>query len=115
MKIGLRTLILMGLVVAASQAEGPKRIPTAEAMASVVNKVVPEYPPIAKQLHLAGDVEMEVVIEEDGKVESATPLSGNPVLTRPAADAMKRWKFRPFQENGTAVKAQTVIKIHFSN
>jgi protein TonB len=91
-----------------------KRITQSQAMEAVTSKVPPEYPAIARQLKLEGAVEVDLVIGENGTVESATPVTGNPVLTRPAVDALKRWKFKPFQENGSAVKAQVVMTVSFT-
>jgi outer membrane biosynthesis protein TonB len=59
-------------------------------------------------------VELEVVIAESGAVDAVTPVSGNPVLTKPAAESLKKWKFKPFVQDGSPVKAQVVIKIGFS-
>lgn len=104
--------IVLPLLVGAA---GVKRISQSEAMEAVVSKVAPEYPQMARQLKLTGTVEVEIVVGENGAVESATPVSGNPVLTKPAADALKKWKFKPFQENGAPAKAQAVLKVSFAN
>jgi TonB family protein len=93
----------------------PKKVTMTEAMGAVVTKVAPEYPALAKQLKIAGAVELDVVIAENGSVEAVTPISGNPVLTKPAAEALRKWKFKPFQEDGAPVKAQAAMKINFSN
>jgi protein TonB len=87
---------LLGLA-ATLAAEDPKRIPTDEAMASIVEKVNPEYPPLARQLKLTGQVEVQATIEEDGAVGDVTAVSGNPVLARAVVDAVKKWKFKPFK------------------
>jgi protein TonB len=102
------------LAIAAFAEGGPRQIPQSEALAMVVTKVAPEFPEMAKQLKLQGEVELEVVIAETGAVESVKPVSGNPVLTRSAVDALKRWKFKPFQQDGAAIKAQTTLKISFT-
>jgi protein TonB len=94
---------------------GPKKVTMNEAMGAVVTKVAPEYPALAKQLKISGAVELDVVIAENGTVEAVTPISGNPVLTKPAAEALKKWKFKPFQEDGAPVKAQAAVKINFTN
>ena len=52
---------------------------------------------------------------ENGSVETVTPISGNPVLTKPAADALKKWKFKPFASDGTPVKAEAALKINFGS
>ena len=87
---------LLGLA-ATLAAEDPKRIPADEAMASIVEKVNPEYPPLARQLKLTGQVEVQATIEEDGAVGDVTAVSGNPVLARAVVDAVKKWKFKPFK------------------
>ena len=115
MTLSLRALVLGLVLLVPSWSDGPKRVTQADAMAAVITKVQPEYPAVARQLKLQGVVEVEVVVGENGAVESATPVSGNPVFTRPAVDALKRWKFHPFQENGAATKAQVVLTVSFHN
>jgi periplasmic protein TonB len=111
-----RSIVLLGLFAGIAAAQGaPKKITQSEAMSAVVTKVQPEYPALAKQLKISGAVELDVTIAESGAVETVTPISGNPVLTKPAADALKRWKFKPFSQDGSPVKAQAAIKISFSN
>jgi len=91
----------------------PKKVTRAEAMSAATTKVQPEYPAMAKQLKIEGTVELEVSIAESGAVEDVVITSGNPVLTRPAADAVKKWKFAPFVQDGKAVKAVAPITIIF--
>ena len=107
---------MLAVLAAVCTAQGaPKKITQAEAMSAAVTKVQPEFPALARQLKISGAVELDVVIGESGSVESVTPISGNPVLTRPAVDAMKKWKFKPFQKDGAAVRAQAEMKITFAN
>jgi protein TonB len=107
---------LLSVAAVAGAAEGaPKKITMGEAMSAAVVKTPPEFPQLAKQLKIQGAVELDVVIAENGTVESVTPISGNPVLTKPATEAVKRWKFKPFQQDGAPVKAQAALKISFSN
>lgn len=91
----------------------PKKLSQAEAMSAVVTKVAPEYPVIARQLHIAGSVTIEVVIAESGTVENVSAVSGNPVLTKPAMETLKKWKFKPFTADGQPVKAQAQISVEF--
>jgi TonB family protein len=102
------------ILAAAAAADGLHQITQTEALALVVTRIQPEFPEMAKQLKLSGAVEVEVVIGENGAVESAKPVSGNPVLTRSAVDALKRWKFKPFQQDGAAIKVETTLKISFA-
>jgi protein TonB len=93
--------------------EAPKKATRTEGEGAVVSKVPPDYPPIARQLKLQGTVELEAVVTGDGEVEKVNIVSGNPVLTRPAVDAVKKWKFRPFTVNGKGVTTQVPVSISF--
>jgi Gram-negative bacterial TonB protein C-terminal len=53
----------------------------------------PVYPPVAKQAHVAGDVELELKVKADGSLESATVTSGPPLLTQAALDSAKHSLF----------------------
>ena len=90
-----------------------KKVTKDEALAAAVSKAPPEYPATAKQLRLEGAVVVEASISETGVVESVNPVSGNPVLTRAAVEAVKRWRFKPFTEDGTPVKAAATLTFAF--
>jgi TonB family protein len=113
--IVVRKLGWVALMAMIGAAGGTKSITQIEAMRAVVARVPPEYPALAKQLKISGTVELDVTIGENGAVETVTPISGNPVLTKPAAEALKKWKFTPFSQDGTPVKARAPIKLNFSN
>ena len=93
--------------------EAAKKASRAEGESAAVTKVQPEYPPIAKQLKIQGEVELEAVVNENGAVEKVNILSGNPVLTRPAMDALKKWKFKPFVSDGKAVTTTVPVTFVF--
>jgi TonB family protein len=90
-----------------------KKVPYDEAMAAVVTKAAPEYPPMARQLKIHGVVELEALVSENGAVESVNIVRGNPVLTKSAAEALKKWKFNPFMTDGKAVKALAQVGMSF--
>jgi protein TonB len=91
-----------------------KKVSSAEAMAAVVTKVQPEYPAMARQLNVRGAAELEAIVAEDGTVERVNIVKGNPLLTKPAGDALKKWKFKPFLTGGKPVKALALITINFN-
>ncbi len=77
-------------------------------------KVNPAYPMQARQAHVEGTVVLDAVIAKDGSVRSVKVVSGNPMLTQAAVDAVKRWRYKPSYLNGEAVEAKTQIKIKFA-
>jgi TonB family protein len=110
---GKRALLFVAVVLTALGQPAPKKLTRAEALGAVVSKVQPDYPPVAKQLKLQGEVDLEAVVSENGTVEQVNILSGNPVLTHPAAEALKKWKFTPFSEDGKSVKALAPVVMSF--
>lgn len=89
------------------------RLPEAEAKKAVVQRVDPEYPPIAKQMRVSGRVQVDVYIDEQGNVEKVEGSNGNPILTAAAANAVKKWKFTPVTSGGKAAKAVTTLTFDF--
>jgi hypothetical protein len=58
--------------------------------------VDPQYPPLAKQAHMSGTVELELASNPTtGKTEHATVVSGNPLLTQAAKESAQQWRFAP--------------------
>lgn len=79
-----------------------------------INQVTPEYPSIAKQAHVYGDVEVEVVVGEDGNVISSRALSGHLLLQAATLKAAKQWQFKPILLKGAPIKVQGILTFRFS-
>lgn len=67
------------------------------------SRVVPEYPPIAKQLSLRGKVRIETTVSADGHVTDTKVIGGNPVLASAAVDAAKKCRFEPGPKETTEI------------
>jgi TonB family protein len=59
-------------------------------------------------------VVLEVHIGRDGAVQDVQFVSGPPELAQASTDAVKQWRFRPLQVNGSTVPMQTRITLNFS-
>jgi TonB family protein len=105
--------LILALATVGFSQDDAKKLTRAEALSSVQSKVEPEYPPMAKQLRIAGSVEIEALISESGAVEKVNIVKGNPMLTKAAADAVAKWKFKPFTADGKPVKALAPIEFIF--
>ena len=94
----------------------PNRIRVGGAVqaASLVNKVTPEYPPIAKTAHVSGTVTLHAIIAKDGSIEKLEFVSGPPLLMASAMSAVKEWKYRPTMLNGKPVEVDTTVQVVFS-
>ena len=69
----------------------------------VKTRTVPDYPVIAKQLHITGKVKIEATIAADGHVISTHVVGGSPVLVAAASDALKKWKYEPGPKETTEI------------
>ncbi len=64
-------------------------------------RVAPNYPELARRMHIHGVVRVEAVVRANGSVKSTRVLGGNPVLVDAAVDAIDKWKFEPEQSETT--------------
>lgn len=93
--------------------------PKTESVASIVlvSKAVslpkPAYPPMAKAIGAEGSVAVQILVDEQGKVISAQPVSGHPTLLAAAKQAAFQARFTPTVLNGQPVKIQGVITYNF--
>ena len=82
--------------------------------AMLVNRVQPQYPPLARQTRISGTVRLHAIISKDGSVQQLEVLSGHPLLVQAALDAVRQWKYRPTTLNGEPVEVDTTIDVVFS-
>jgi TonB family protein len=73
----------------------------------------PSYPPIAKAARASGTVVVQVTIDEEGNVISATAISGHPLLKAAAVQAANGAKFSPTTLQGQPVKVIGTINYNF--
>ena len=74
----------------------------------------PAYPETARRMRLGGLVEVEVVVDESGKVVSARALSGPGALRDVAVQAAYRAHFSPTKLSGQPVKIAGKINYNFT-
>ena len=80
----------------------------------VTHRVEPQYPPEAQASHRTGDVVIEVLVNSDGTVASASPLRGDPLLAAAAADAIRNWRYQPYSVKGRPAEFETDVTLRFS-
>ncbi len=79
----------------------------------LLRKVEPEYPEAARQQHIQGPVVLEAMVGKAGDVQHLTVISGDSILATAASDAVLKWRFKPFVQDGRAVRFQTRITVDF--
>ena len=79
-----------------------------ESQRKILNKVIPHYPELARQMNLAGTVKLAVTVAPNGCVKSVRAVGGNPVLLKAAHDAISRWKWAPAPQ-----ESQELVELGF--
>ena len=82
-------------------------------MSNVIEMPKPAYPEIAKRSGIHGPVNVQILINEEGRVISAQAVSGNAMLTTAAVNAARRARFTPTKLGDSPVKVQGVITYNF--
>jgi len=91
----------------------PLRVTSVVLQGKAIERRTPIYPPLARQIHLQGDVSVEVIISPVGRVESARVVSGHPMFAQYAREAALGWRFEPTLLNNVAVRVTGVITFAF--
>ena len=96
----------------------PPKKPAAVVSGGVLNgKAIslpkPPYPSIARTARASGTVSVQVTIDENGNVVSASAVSGHPLLRAAAVQAARQARFSPTKLSGQPVKVSGVINYNF--
>jgi len=79
----------------------------------VLVKAQPVYPSIAKQINASGEVQVSIVIGENGRVIEANAVKGHPVLRAAAEEAARKWVFKPTLLDGKPVRQAGTLTFVF--
>jgi len=70
----------------------------------VINRVTTTYPRPALAIHLNGSVNVECIIDKNGRVREEHVVSSTSTLfNQSAIDAVQQWRFTPGSLHGTAI------------
>jgi len=98
-------------------APDPPKVPKVVSKGVITGQAIslpqPAYPQLAKQARIQGVVSVQVLIDEQGRVISATPVSGHVMLTAAAQRAAMQARFRPTLLSQQPVKVSGVITYDF--
>jgi protein TonB len=93
--------------------EVPKQISGGVLNGKAISLPKPPYPPAAKAVRAGGSVSVQVLIDENGSVVSASAVSGHPLLRSAAVAAARGARFSPTKLSGQPVKVSGVITYNF--
>ncbi len=96
-----KTLLAIALAGVATYGWGQSTTGSTER--TIVERVDPTYPELARRNGLTGVVKLKVVIAPDGKPKSVEVMGGNPVFLEGATGSVKKWKWVPADHESVQV------------
>jgi TonB family protein len=79
----------------------------------VLEKIPPKYPEAALMAHIEGAVVLRIVIDSSGAVQDVKAVSGDPALVDAATQAVRQWKYKPYQTDSGPSEIETFVTINF--
>jgi len=108
--------IISSTPVAVPKVATPQRVRVSAGVTEglLIHKVQPTYPPLARSARIQGTVVLQAVIGKDGTIQNLRAVSGHPMLTPAAIDAVRQWRYKPYFLNGEPVEVDTQITVNFT-
>jgi periplasmic protein TonB len=94
----------------------PQRVRVSQGVSTglLIKKVTPNYPPLARQARIQGQVVLQAEISKEGTIQNLQLISGHPMLAPSAIEAVKQWRYKPYLLNGEPVAVETQVVVNFS-
>jgi periplasmic protein TonB len=94
----------------------PQRVRVSQGVSSglLIRKIQPNYPPLARQARIQGQVVLQAEISKDGTIQNLQLISGHPMLAPAAIEAVKQWRYKPYLLNGEPVAVETQVVVNFT-
>jgi len=93
-----------------AHAEGEKH---SVQQATLIKLVQPKYPRKARSKRIQGVVKLHAILGKDGLPKNVCLISGDPLLTQAAVDAVRKWRYKPTLLDGRPVDVDTTIRVVF--
>jgi len=79
----------------------------------LISSVPPAYPSLARSQRVEGDVILDALIDQTGRVTKIRVISGPQLLQEAAAAAVRLWKYEPALLDGKAVPIHLTVTVKF--
>jgi len=79
----------------------------------LISSVPPVYPQLARSQRVSGDVKIDALIDENGRVTSMKVVGGPVLLHQSAMDSLRQWRYKPATLDGKAVSMHLVVTVQF--
>jgi TonB family protein len=79
----------------------------------LMRRVEPDYPALARQSRIEGEVVLEARVDKAGYVTGLRVERGNSLLAAAAMHAVQKWRYRPSRLNGEPIEVPIRITLKF--
>ena len=78
------------------------------------DRVIPQYPAVARRANVQGAVVLRGVVRKDGTIDNVVVIKELPYgLSEAARDAVSRWRFRPATYRGEPIDVYYTVTVNF--
>jgi TonB family protein len=91
----------------------PRVIDAHQATRLLMNQAKPDYPAVAHDNYIQGQVQVELMVGADGHVRNAHVLHGHPLLAASALKSVRNWVYRPLATPAGPAPFSTLVKVVF--
>lgn len=73
----------------------------------------PPYPVLARNQNITATVQIQIVVDESGRVKEATIVKGHSMFDEPALQTVKRWSYEPILIDGEPIVWKSKVNLLF--
>jgi TonB family protein len=89
-------------------------VPAGGTQPEEIDRVIPHYPALARQLNVSGSVVIRGVVRKDGTIDNVEVIKDLPYgLGEAAREAVQRWRFRPATYRGEPIDVYYTVTVNF--
>ena len=112
--MGSSSIFKEGQPMVQAAAVKPLAVSAGVANGMLIDKKTPVYPVIARQARISGTVVLNARISKTGSISDVRVVSGPAMLRQSAVDAVRTWRYKPYQLNHQPTEVETTINVVFS-
>ena len=89
-------------------------VPAGGTQPEELDRVIPRYPAMARRAGIQGAVVVRGIVRRDGTIDNVEVIKDLPQgLGDAAADAVRRWRFRPATYRGDPIDVYYTVTVNF--
>ena len=107
-------MLIASMVAILLAQDGPYKIANGVSQPRLVSKTDPNYSSEARTARLQGMVELQIVVDIDGKAHAARVIRSLGLgLDEAALDCVKQWRFKPGEKDGEPVATLATAQVNY--